>query len=324
MDFEKKFAQKYKHALVTGGAGFIGSHLVEKLLKLGLKVTSIDDYSTGKKENIQHLYNLTEFTPIRADITKIEKIKKYFKGIDIVFHQACSKNTICMINPVRDLEVNAKGTLNILICSLNEGISKFIHASTGSVYGKPFQFPTDESHPLQPVSYYGVSKLAGEKYVKLFNILHGMNITILRYYHVYGPRQDSSDTGGVVSIFCRRAHEGKDLIIFGDGTQVRSFTHVDDVVRINLLAAVKKEMIGKTYNCASGIKVTVRELANAVIGHYSNKDLKIKYAPWRPGDIKNFDVDNSLLLGNGFIFNKQFNKGLCEMVDWTEHFNNNR
>jgi UDP-glucose 4-epimerase len=324
MDFEKKFAKEYNYALVTGGAGFIGSHIVEKLLKLGLKVTSIDNYSAGKEENIQHLYNMPEFTPIRADVTKIDKIKKYFKGVDIVFHHACSKNTVCMIDPARDLEVNAEGTLNVLICSLNERISKFIHASTGSVYGEPFLVPTNEDHPLQPVSYYGVSKLAGEKYVKLFNTLHGLDITILRYYHVYGPRQDSSEFGGVVSIFCRRAHEGKDLIIFGDGTQVRSFTHVHDVVRINLLAAVKKEMSGNAYNCASGISITIQELAEAVLNHYGNKDLKIKYAPWKPGDIKNFDVDNRRLLSNGFAFSKQFDEGLSEMVNWTNQFVNKK
>jgi UDP-glucose 4-epimerase len=267
---------------------------------------------------------MPEFTPIRADVTKIDKIKKYFKGVDIVFHHACSKNTVCMIDPTRDLEVNAEGTLNVLICSLNERISKFIHASTGSVYGEPFLVPTNEDHPLQPVSYYGVSKLAGEKYVKLFNTLHGLDITILRYYHVYGPRQDSSEFGGVVSIFCRRAHEGKDLIIFGDGTQVRSFTHVHDVVRINLLAAVKKEMSGNAYNCASGISITIQELAEAVLNHYGNKDLKIKYAPWKPGDIKNFDVDNRRLLSNGFAFSKQFDEGLSEMVNWTNQFVNKK
>lgn len=318
-DTETLVTNKFRRALVTGGAGFIGSHLVEKLLSLGFSVTSIDDFSAGKKDNIRHLYPLPNFKSIHTDITDIKAIRPYFEGIDVVFHEACSKNTVCMKDPTRDLEVNAKGTLNVLLCSLQAGISKFVHASTGSVYGEPLVFPTNEEHPICPVSYYGVSKLAGEKYVSLFRILHGMDTTVLRYFHVYGPRQDSSDAGGVISIFCRRAHEGKNLIIYGDGSQVRSFTHVDDVVRINLLAAVNMSMTGRMYNCASGIKVTIQQLAEAILGHSKNPSLKIEYRPWKPGDIRIFNVDNSRLRECGFEFSKDFKKGLKETFDWSRN-----
>jgi len=320
MDFEQKVAQKYHRALVTGGAGFIGSHLVDKLVCLGLDVISIDDFSAGKEDNIRHLSKTPGFKSVHADITELEQIQQHFEGVDIVFHQACSKNTVCMLDPARDLEVNAKGTLNVLQCCRQAAVSKVIHASTGSVYGEPFQFPSNEEHPLNPVSYYGVSKLAGEKYAILFHTLHGLGVTVLRYYHVYGPRQDNSDVGGVVSIFCRRAHEGKNLIIFGDGTQVRSFTHVSDVVRINLLAAVTPEMDGRAYNCASGVRITIQELAKAVLKHYGRPDLKIEYAPWKPGDIKNFHVDNSRLRSHGFEFSKDFDDGLRETLSWTRQF----
>ena len=168
----------------------------------------------------------------------------------------------------------------------------------GISYGEPLELPTDENSALRPVSYYGVSKLAGEAYALLFNTLHGLDTVVLRYFHVYGPRQDNSDVGGVVSIFCRRAHEGRDLVIYGDGTQVRSFTYVGDVVNINLLAAVEQRMVGRPFNCASGVRVTIRELAEKVLASYRREDLAIEYRDWKPGDIRNFQVDNRRLRSN--------------------------
>ena len=318
-DIEARVSSQYKRALVTGGAGFIGSHLVDKLLSLGLEVVSIDDFSAGKDVNIQHNLANPHFTSIGADISRIDDIRPHFDGVDVVFHQACSKNTICMKDPVRDLEVNATGTLNVLLCAKEAGVKRLIHASTGSVYGEPRFFPTNEEHPLAPVSYYGVSKLAGERYALLFTTLHGCDVVALRYYHVYGPRQDNSDVGGVVSIFCRRAHQNLNLIIYGDGTQVRSFTYIGDVVRINLLAAVDDQMPGKAFNCASGARITIKELADRVIDRYGN-NVGIEYSDWKPGDIKNFNVDNNLLKARGFEFSKNFDEGLEETIDWTRNF----
>lgn len=317
---EQKIGSLYKKALVTGGAGFIGSHLVDKLLACGLEVISIDDYSAGKDVNLAHLKSNPRFKAVRADITDKAAIEAHFGGVDVVFHEACSKNTICMTDPARDLAVNATGTLNVLLCAKDAGVKRLVHASTGSVYGEPEVFPTNESHRFNPVSYYGVSKLAGERYAKVFHHLHGFNTVLLRYFHVYGARQDNSDVGGVVSIFCRRAHEGKDLIIYGDGTQIRSFTHVSDVVRINLLAAIDDGMVDNVYNCASGIKVTIGELAEKVLEHYGRSDIKIEYRDWKPGDIKTFDVDNSALRARGFTFAKDFGEGLKETLSWTSAF----
>lgn len=318
-DIETQVARQFKRAIVTGGAGFVGSHLVDKLLELGLEVISIDDFSAGKDVNIRHNFGNPRFKSVTADVSKINEIRPYFQGVDVVFHQACSKNTICMRDPARDLEVNATGTLNVLLCANDAGVKRVVHASTGSVYGEPQFFPTNEEHPLAPVSYYGVSKLAGEKYAILFNTLHGREVVALRYFHVYGPRQDNSDVGGVVSIFCRRAHQGQNLIIYGDGTQVRSFTYVGDVVRINLLAAVNPDMPGKAFNCASGVRITIRELADRVIAHYGSK-VDIDYADWKPGDIRNFNVDNRLLKGHGFEFRKDFDEGLGETLAWTSDY----
>lgn len=316
---QRKLAQ-FKKAIVTGGAGFVGSHLVDELLRNGIEVVSIDDFSAGKDVNIEHNFDNPKFKSVDADVSKYEEIRPHFEGVDLVLHQACSKNTICMRDPARDLEVNALGTLNVLLAAKDAGVKRVVHASTGSVYGEPHIFPTTESHPLAPVSYYGVSKLAGERYAALFNTLHGLDTVLLRYFHVYGPRQDNSDVGGVVSIFCRRAHEGKDLIIYGDGTQVRSFTYVGDVVRINLLAAVEPAMVGKAFNCASGVKITIQDLAERVLDHYKNPNLSIEYRDWKPGDIKNFDVSNEALRSFGFDFEKDFDTGLSETLTWTSNF----
>lgn len=310
----------YKKALVTGGAGFVGSHLVEDLLKDGLEVISIDDYSGGKRENLEHLHHYKTFTEIECDVTDYDKLKKYFDGVDIVFSQMASKMTVCLKNPIRDLEVNAKGAYNVLKLSKDFGVKKVVHISTGSVYGEPKYFPTDENHPYNPTSYYGVSKLAGDRYARLFHHLYGLNTTILRYYHVYGPRQENSEVGGVCTIFGKRAYENNPLIIYGDGTQERSFTYVQDVVNINKLVALKEETAGEAYNCASGIKVTVQELAEKVLKYMNKENLEIKYEDWKIGDIKHFEVDNSKLKKLGFKWETDFEKGLKKTLEWTKEY----
>ena len=189
---------KGKKIVVTGGAGFIGSHLCEKLVELGADVHSVDNYSSGKKENISFLQKNDNFTSHDVDITDREACESIIEGCDIVFNNAASKKNICLIDPQKDLLVNGGGTLNLLELSVKHKVGKFVHASTGSVYGEPTIFPSTEEHPFNPVSYYGVSKLAGERYVDTFNHLYGLDTTILRYFHVYGPRQESNEFGGVV------------------------------------------------------------------------------------------------------------------------------
>jgi nucleoside-diphosphate-sugar epimerase len=307
---------QYKKALVSGGAGFIGSHLVDELLNHGLDVISIDNYTAGKRDNLKHLSDHPHFEEVECDIVDYESLKKHFEGVDIVFHEAASKKTVCLADPRKDLEINAKGTFNILELAKDFGVKKIVHASTGSVYGEAIYYPQDENHPLSPTSYYGVSKLAGEKYALAFAHLYDMNVTVLRYFHVYGPRQDSSDVGGVVSIFGRRALNGDPLIIYGDGTQQRSFTYVKDVVAINILMANNPESKGQVYNCASGIKVTIKELAEMIKNTLGKEKLPIFYENWVPGDIRIFDVDNSKLNKLGFKFKTKFQIGLTETLEW--------
>ncbi len=316
----EKFGEKFKKAIVTGGAGFIGSHIVGDLLNEGLEVISIDNYIAGKKENFSHLCSNPGFKEVDCDVTDYKKLEQYFEGVDIVFHEAASKMTICLKDPRRDLEINAQGTFNILELSRKYGIKKVVHGSTGSVYGDAFYYPTDENHPLNPTSYYGVSKLAGEKYARVFSQLYDMDVTLLRYYHVFGPRQESSDVGGVVSIFARRALHDEPLIIFGDGTQLRSFTSVNDVVRINKLVGMDNSTKGEAYNCASGIKVTIHELAKKVLAYYDKEHLDIIFKDWKIGDIKKFEVDNSKLKNLGFEFQTGFDEGLAQTLEWSRKY----
>jgi len=311
----------FKKALVTGGAGFIGSHIVEKLVEMGIETISVDNYFAGKHENLEHLKKYEHFQEVECDVLDLDKLDQIVRGVEVIFHQAASKKTICLNDPRKDLDINAKGTFNLLELCLKHKIKKYVHASTGSVYGEAQYFPQDENHPLLPTSYYGVSKLAGEKYVQVFNHLYGLDTTVLRYFHVYGPRQESSDVGGVVSIFTRRMLHGKPIIIFGDGTQQRSFTYVKDVVAANLIAASNTNCSGNVYNCASGIKVTIKELADNVSEQLGFHNPVIKYEDWTPGDIKIFDIDNSKIIRDmGIRFTTDFNKGLESTVNWALNY----
>lgn len=314
-DIYPKFKKKYRQALVTGGAGFIGSHLCEELASRGFRVISLDDYSAGKRENIEHLRKYSNFREVKVDITDRRKLSRYIKGVDIIFHNAASKKSVCLIDPRRDLATNGGGTFNLLELARKAKIKKFVHASTGSVYGEAAYFPQDENHPTNPVSYYGVSKLAGEKYVQVFHHLYGLDTTILRYFHVYGIRQEANVFGGVVAIFIRNMLEKQRPIIFGTGHQERSFTYVKDIVKANLLAAIRNKTNGEIYNCASGIKITINDLCRLILKAFGREKLQPIYKDWLPGDIKKFDIDNRKIKKLGLDFEKNFSRKLIEVID---------
>lgn len=308
---------KGKKVIVTGGAGFVGSHLCEELVKIGAETISLDNYSAGKEQNIKFLEEFDNFTALNMDVCDTEGMDALFDGCDTVFHNAASKKNICLINPQKDLEVNAGGTLNLLEYALKHKIRKFVHASTGSVYGEPTIFPSTEEHPLRPVSYYGVSKLAGERYVDVFNHLYDLDTTILRYFHVYGTRQESNEFGGVVSIFLRNIIEQKDLTVFGHGDQVRSFTWVKDLVNANLAAATNPNSTGKVYNAASGIKVTINELAeNLVKMMKAEGTSNVVHGDPLIGDIMYFDISNKQIVDDlGVTFEHDFWGTMQETID---------
>ncbi|OHA07301.1 MAG: hypothetical protein A2934_00430 [Candidatus Sungbacteria bacterium RIFCSPLOWO2_01_FULL_47_10] len=314
MEIEKVLKKKYQKAMVTGGAGFIGSHLCEALVNTGLKVVSIDNYIAGRHENVAHLKKFKNFQEVDCDVCDFESLKKHFDGVDVVFHNAAAKKNVSLADPRKDLAVNAGGTFNVLELSKTNKVKKLVHASTGSVYGEPIQFPQTEDHPLNPRSFYGVSKLAGEKYAALYEKLFYLDTTVLRYFHVFGPRQEFGEYGGVVAIFIRNMLNNEPITIFGDGTQQRSFTYVGDVVKANLLVAASEKTKGEAYNCASGLKITVKELADMVVEGFGKSSADIKYGDWLIGDIKEFEVDNSKIRSLGLEFSINFKEKLLETI----------
>jgi nucleoside-diphosphate-sugar epimerase len=299
--------------VVTGGAGFIGSHLVDALLGRGCGVTCVDDLAgtAGTTRNIDHLAERAGFLHVREDVRDWAEHAD-LRGVDAVFHLAAAKNSVSLADPERDLAVNALGTLRLLRVAARDGVRRFLHSSTGSVVGE-----TEDRHgpstPTRPVSYYGVSKLAAESYCRVVGAMTGLDHVVLRYYHVIGPRQDASERGGVVPIFVRRALAGEPLLIEGDGRQTRSFTSVHDAVRANLVAAAHAGASGAVLHCASGVRVTVAELADFVLEE-TGSAAGVRHIAPRPGDIRRFDVDNAALRALGLAFDADWRATVRDVI----------
>jgi len=291
-----------RRVVVTGGAGFIGSHLCDALIERGDEVCCVDSLvgTDNSTRNIGHLLAHPRFRFIDDDILWWVR-RARVHDVDCIFHQAASKGSVCGEDPGRDLRVNAAGTLRLLELAQAQGVRKFVHASTGSVYGTT-EGVRSLATPLRPVSFYGVSKLAAEGYCNLFPI----DVTILRYFHVIGPRQGGR---GVVPTFIRQCLKGGPLTIHGTGEQGRSFTSVHDVVRANLWAS---EHSGGVYNVASGINASVAQLADFIVQE-TGADVEIEHGPQRPNDAMKFDIDTS---GVGIDFNTDWRASVREAIEW--------
>jgi nucleoside-diphosphate-sugar epimerase len=304
-------------ALITGGTGFIGSHLADALVKQGATVTILDDFSNGLEENIGEALATGKARLVRGSVEDYDLVKSLVKDADFIFHEAALNLLRSLENPANDLRVNTGGTLNILmsIKDLNPKCT-LVFASTGSVYGEPQYNPQDENHPLRPVSPYGVSKLAAEHYIGLWTRLYNARAVMLRYYNVYGPRQNYGKKGGVIGIFIDKVMRGEPPIIEGTGGNERCFTFVDDVVKANLLAATSTKAQGQAINIGNTEITTIKALAEMVI-KIGKKDLKSAYAPARLGDIATFRPDISLaekLLG--YRPTVMIREGLQKTLDW--------
>ncbi len=268
------------HILVTGGAGFIGSHVAEKFIALGHEVVILDNLSTGAKDNIPPGAVFVE-----GDITDSSTVTELFsrKRFDVVVHHAAQMNVRHSVeNPAFDAQVNILGTLNLLQEAVHTGVAKFMFASTGgAVYGEQENFPADEQHPTDPVSPYGISKLACEKYLAYYQVQFGLKTVIMRYANVYGPRQNPHGEAGVVAIFAERLVRGEPVTINGDGLQTRDYVYVGDVVEANALALEHNSPL--TFNVGTGIETDVvtlyRHLAQA-----AGTDLQPKHGPAKPGE----------------------------------------
>ena len=296
-------------AIVTGGAGFIGSHIAKRLLKDGHKVVILDDFSAGKEENIPPGAQFR-----RVDISSPDELRtceEDFRKCDVIFHNAASKKNICLRDPARDLQVNGGGTLMLLQLAYKHGVNKFVHASTGSVYGNVIRTTTEDTRTT-PVSYYGISKLTGENYVRLFHYAHDLNTTILRYFHVYGEGQETDpELGGVVAIFRDQIRRRIGITIHGTGDQERVFTHVEDIVEANMQAWKQASAYGQVYNCAASEKTTVGELADLLMDEYG--EVEIEYTDMLPGDIFWFNVSNEKIRQLGVNF-RGFTQGIKTLL----------
>ena len=273
-----------KKALVTGGAGFIGSHLAEQLVADGVEVTVLDDLSNGLLENLQALKGQIEF--VQGSIVDLELVTRLEKGCDTVFHLAAVSNVVETVeNPVKGHAVNATGTFNVFLAAREHG-ARVVYSSSAAVYGSNQNVPLLESEPTLPLSPYGSQKLLGELYLSNFCDLYGMTGVALRYFNVFGPRQrPDSPYSGVISIFADRAARGLDITIHGDGGQTRDFVHVSDVVRANILAATGPLTGFTACNVCTGLPTTVKQLAELLIG-LSSSQSRVAFGPSRAGDIR--------------------------------------
>lgn len=274
--------------LITGGAGFIGSHVVDALVEEGHSVVVVDNLSTGKKEHVNpeaKFYRADLRSPELKEIVQSEKP-------DLINHHAAHVDVRrSTADPLYDADVNIVGSLNLLESARQSGVAKFIYASTGgAVYGEPVYLPCDENHPVNPICPYGVSKLTVEKYLSFYAHTYDLHYVILRYPNVYGPRQDPMGEGGVVAIFARHMVHGEPLVINGSGEQERDFLYVEDVVHANLLA--QQAPGAQIYNLGTGVGTSVNQLFEAM-SRMTGYGGQPTYGPPKPGETFKICLDNT-------------------------------
>ena len=307
---------KNKKVVITGGCGFIGSNLAEELSKNN-EVIIIDDLSTGKITNIKDLLKKENVKFIEGSITDLNLLQDIFKDVDYVFHQAAIPSVPRSIkDPLSTNNANINGTLNVLIAARDNSVKKVIYACSSSVYGDTPTLPKKESMTPTPLSPYAITKLIGEYYCKVFNSIYNLPTVSLRYFNVYGPRQDpSSEYAAVIPKFIKRVLNNEPPIIYGDGEQTRDFTFVKDVVRANVLAAESSKT--GAFNIGSGKRVTINNLAKMIINLVGKDDLKPIHDKPRQGDVKHSLADISLAKENiDYEPEYDLHKGLEETIKW--------
>jgi UDP-glucose 4-epimerase len=280
-------------ALVTGGAGFIGSNLVDALVARGHQVSVVDDLSTGRRGNLEAALGAGAEL-VESDVRDADAMRDVLERArpEVVFHFAAQIDVRrSAADPAYDARVNVEGTINVLAAASAAGVRRFVNTSTGgAIYGEAKQIPAPEDHPVQPEAPYGQSKFAAEGYCELFRRLHGLSTVSLRYGNVYGPRQDPLGEAGVVAIFCGRLLTGERPVVFGDGLQTRDYVHVDDVVTANL-AAAGSDVTG-SYNIGTGVETTVLQLVEALAPH-ATAPFEPDHQPERPGEVRRIALDAS-------------------------------
>ncbi len=278
--------------LVTGGAGFIGSNLVKELSQRGDAVRVLDNFSTGKRENLGLFQDRVEL--IEGDLRSYHIVHEAVQGVEIIFHQGALPSVHRSVNdPITTNQVNVEGTLNLLDAARDAGVRRVVYASSSSIYGENVDTPKQEEMTPRPISPYAVAKLAGEKYCQVFTSTYGLETVSLRYFNVFGPGQDpKSKYSAVIPLFITAFLDGGRITIHGDGEQSRDFTYVDNVVQANLLAAEAPDVAGGIFNAACGAKMTLNEMVQH-LREITDVDVEVTYAPARPGDVKHSLADIS-------------------------------
>jgi len=280
-----------KRILVTGGAGFIGSHIVDRCVAEGHKVRVLDDLSNSTITNLEEHIKKQTIEFLRGDIRDPKAVKDSIRNVDVVFHEAAQVSVpLSMDDPLHTNDVNVRGTLNLLAAASDGKVERFVYASSSSVYGDPRNLPVTEDSPLQPLSPYAASKIAGEAYCTSFFKARGLPTVCLRYFNVFGPRQGSNGYASVIPAFIRSLLDGKPMTIFGDGSQTRDFVHVRDIVEANVLAINADAAVGNTFNVGSGESVSVTELSH-LLGRIGENSLPPVHMHSRKGDVKHSVAD---------------------------------
>ena len=307
---------KSQKILVTGGAGFIGSHLALELLKRKHKVVIFDNLSSGKIANLREISKKTGFEFIEGDIRDENKLESAFMGVDAVIHLAALIDISASItDPALTNEVNVTGTLNVLREAAKSKVRRFVFASSTAVYGDSKTLPINEKVIVDPISPYAASKLAGEAYCRAFMGSYGLSTVVLRFFNVYGPRSENSPYCGVITKFLKQANKGEAINIYGDGKQTRDFIHVKDIVEALILSLEAQEVDGETFNICTGIPTSINDLASSV-QVATQKDLPITYSPARQGEIR-FSYGNPIKAAEKLHFTAKVSllEGLSSLVN---------
>jgi UDP-glucose 4-epimerase len=317
-----------KSYLVTGGAGFIGSHIVEHLLRESSRVRVLDNFSTGKRANLEfppEVLQAGSLELVEGDLRDRAVVERAADGIEVIFHQAALASVQrSILEPTEVNRVNVGGTLHVLEAARQAGVRRVVFAGSSSVYGNAADLPKHEEQRPVPLSPYAVSKLAGEEYMRVFHQVYGLETVTLRYFNVFGPRQTAdSEYAAVIPIFLSRLRRGERPIIYGDGEQSRDFTFVGDVVGANLKAAVVPGAAGQTINIACGRRHTIKQLCLKLI-EFCGLDLTPIHMAARAGDVRHSQADISRARAIlGYAPAMEFEAGLQLTFDWFKHVSPN-
>jgi UDP-N-acetylglucosamine/UDP-N-acetyl-alpha-D-glucosaminouronate 4-epimerase len=302
--------------LVTGGAGFIGSNIVDELLRRGHQVTVLDDFSSGKEENLAAVQ--PKIRLIRGSICDLDTAHEACKGADYVLHLAARTSVPrSVVDPIETNKINIDGSLNVLVAARDAKVRRVVYAASSAAYGETPTLPKVETMPPQPISPYGVTKLVGEMYAQVFGRAYGLENASIRYFNVFGPRQDpTSQYSGVLSRFMLAIIEDASPAVYGDGEQSRDFTYVDNVVDISLRACEAPNASGKVFNGGTGVRITLNDVLKS-LEEITGKTVKAKYDPPRTGDIlhsqANIELARKIL---GYQPRVDFKEGLRRTWQW--------